>query len=130
MTLVNDLGSLYRTDLIPQRWFEAIQQKCSTKEEVATECASYYVHVHPEASWTYLASWLYNAEEFAAVEKLKPFLPLRGNHQVISYAGMNHALQACTVCVFCHGLHNVQQKLYDDDCVWQAAANSVTLLPW
>ena len=109
MTLMNDLDSLWqRTDLIPPHWLEAIQQKCSTKE-VAAECASHYVHVHPAASWTHLSSHLYRAEEFAAVEKLKPFLPLRGEHQVISYAGMNHALQACTVFVFCHGLHN-------DDC--------------
>ena len=100
MTLVNDLDSLCGwADLIPQCKLEAIQQNCSTKEEVATECASHYVHAHPEASWTHLASCLYEHGEFAAVEKLKPFLPLRGKHQVISYAGMNHALQARTVCV-------------------------------
>ena len=100
MTLVKDWDSLCSvTDLIPHRQLEAIQQKCSTKEEVATECASHYVHVHPEASWTHLARYLYLAKEFAAVEKLKPFLPLRGKYQVISYAGMNHALQASTVCV-------------------------------
>ena len=100
MTLVKDWDSLCdETDLIPLRWLEAIEQKYSTKEEVATECASHYVHVHPEASWTHLAGYLYECGEFAAVEKLKPFLPLRGKHQVISYAGMNHALQAHTVCV-------------------------------
>ena len=107
MTLVKNWSSPYVTDLVPRRQLEAIQQKCSTKEEVATECTSYYVHIHPEASWTHLAHHLYMFGEFAAVDKLKPFLPLRGKHQVISYAGMNHALQACTVCVFCHGLCNV-----------------------
>ena len=100
MTLVNDWRSLYRADLVAQHCLETIQQKCSTKEEVATECASHYVHVHPEASWTKLASHLYRREEFAAVEKLKPFLPLRGEYQVISYAGTNLALQGlCSLCL-------------------------------
>ena len=119
MTLVNNWRSLHSLQLIsyggdaasiliiPQRCLAAIQRKCSTKEEVATECASYYVRVHPKASWTHLASRLYLTGEIAAVEKLKPFLPLRGKHQVISYACVDLALQACTVCVFCHGLHNV-----------------------
>ena len=55
-----------------------IQQRCSTEREIANECASYYVHYHPQASWTHLASCLYRKGEFVAVEKLKPFLPLRG----------------------------------------------------
>ena len=79
--------------------FDRIQWKCSSKKEILNECASYYVHCHPQPSWTQLANCLYKKDEFAAVEKLKPFLPLRGKYQVISYAGMNHALQACAVCL-------------------------------
>ena len=112
MKLLNDWNSLeidIYTDfiIIPFSRLEEIQRKCSTKKEIAKKCASYYVHCHPHTSWTHLASHLYSQGEFAAVEKLKPFLPLRGEYQVISYAGMNHALQACAVYVFCHGLHNV-----------------------
>ena len=112
MELLNDVGSLKwglftESHIVPPSQLREIQRKCSTKKEIANECASYYVHCRPQPSWTYLASLLYSEGKFAAVEKLKPFLPLRGKYQVISYAGMNHALQACAVYVFCHGLHNV-----------------------
>ena len=106
MAVVNDWDSLEWGDIIPESRLAAILGRCSSKEEIATECTSYYVHCHPECSWTHLASHLYREGEFAAVEKLKPFLPLRGEHQVISYAGVNHALQACTVRFFCR-LHNM-----------------------
>ena len=64
--------------MIPDSRLTEIQRRCSTKKEIANECASYYVHYHPQSSWTHLASHLYREGEFAAVEKLKPFLPLRG----------------------------------------------------
>ena len=64
-----------------------IQQRCSTKRDIAHECASYYIHCHPRPSWTHLTILLYRQGEFAAVEKLKPFLPLRGKWQGIS---INH----------------------------------------
>ena len=110
MELLNDWDSLKRglaPSIVPDNQLGGIQRKYSTKKEIANECASYYIHCHPQPSWTHLARHLYSMEEFAAVEKLKPFLPLRGKYQVVSYAGMNHALQACAVYVFCHGLHNV-----------------------
>ena len=94
--------------IVPSSRLSAIQTNYSTKREISTECASYYVHCYPEPSWTNLATCLYRKEEFAAVEKLKLFLPLRGKYQVISYAGMNHARHASTVYVFCDGLHNVR----------------------
>ena len=75
MELVNDWTSLH---IVPPGQLREIQQRCSTKREIANECASYYVHCHPHSSWTYLASRLYEQREFAAVETLKPFLPLRG----------------------------------------------------
>ena len=75
MELVNDWNSL---DIVPPGQLREIQQRCSTKREIANEYASYYVHYHPRSSWTHLASHLYREGEFAAVEKLKPFLPLRG----------------------------------------------------
>ena len=108
MELLNDWNLLgVFSFFVPFNQLKEIQRKCSTKKEIANECASYYVHCHPQLSWTHLASHLYSKKEFAAMEKLKPFLPLRGKYQVISYAGMNHALQACAVDVFCRGLHNV-----------------------
>ena len=70
--------------VVPGSRLTEIQQRCSTKREIANECASYYVHCHPQPSWTHLASQLYREGEFAAVEKLKPFLPLRGKCQAIS----------------------------------------------
>ena len=89
MELMNKLDSLISgydiTEIVvpPSRLTE-IQQRCSTKREIANECASYYVHYHPQPSWTHLANRLYREGEFAAVEKLKPFLPLRGKCQAIS----------------------------------------------
>ena len=91
MELMNNWKSLeyYRyigdhSGMIPASRLTEILQRCSTKREIANECASYYVHYHPQASWTHLASHLYFKGEFAAVEKLKPFLPLRGKCQAIS----------------------------------------------
>ena len=82
MELMNDWQSLdadtFTNKVVPPSRLREIQQRCSTKREVATECASYYVHYHPQLSWTNLASQLYSKGEVAAVEKLKPFLPLRG----------------------------------------------------
>ena len=87
MELVNDWKSLECfvdtldenvRGVVPPSLLGDIQQRCSTKREIANECASYYVHYYPLPSWTHLASHLYSEGEFAAVEKLKPFLPLRG----------------------------------------------------
>ena len=64
--------------VVPDSQLTDIQQRCSTKREIANKCASYYVHCHPQSSWTHLAIHLYRQGEFAAVEKLKPLLPLRG----------------------------------------------------
>ena len=93
MELVNNWDSLQYSiyipghkGVIPVNRFTGIQLRCSTVREIANECASYYVHYHPLSSWTHLATQLYRQGEFAAVEKLKPFLPLRGKCQAISYA--------------------------------------------
>ena len=99
MELVNDWNSL-SSDLIPDVIIPssrliAIQKKYSTKSEISAECASYYVHCNPESSWTHLASCLYYNEEFAAGEKLKSFLPLRGKYQVINYASMHESCASC-----------------------------------
>ena len=110
--LLNDLDSLSsRIVLIPQYRLDAIQSKYSTKGEISNECASYYVHCSLQPSWTELACRLYKRGEFSAVKQLKPFLPVRGKYQVISYAGMNHALKACAVHISCHGLHNAQPEV-------------------
>ena len=89
MELVKDWNSLYSRygyvkTVVPRSRLIEIHQRCSTKREIANECASYYVYCHPQPSWTHLASRLYREGEFAAVEKLKPFLPLRGKCQAIS----------------------------------------------
>ena len=83
--------------IIPSHRFDAIISSCSTNREIASECASYYVHCHRQPSWTHLANVLYEEEEFTAVEKCKPFLPLRSKYQVVTYAGMYHTPQANTV---------------------------------
>ena len=87
MDLVNNWRSLYRgtftePGIVPSSQFSAIAEKCSTKRETANECASYYVQCHPLASSIHLANHLYYNGEFAAEEKLKPLLPLRGKHLV------------------------------------------------
>ena len=104
MELMNDWNSLKNTvdffdvrDVIPDSRLREIQQRCSTKRDIAHECASYYVHCHPQPSWTHLASHLYSEGEFAAVEKLKPFLPLRGtcNSKLLHYANMIITIILC-----------------------------------
>ena len=96
MELVNDWNppqySYYAKKVIPLSQLREIQQRCSTKREIANECASYYVHCHPQSSWTHLARSLYSEGELAAVEKLKPFLPLRGKCQGISYAMLVYSM--------------------------------------
>ena len=91
MQLINDWSSLTHVRIfslgdyarvIPSSRLKEIQSKCSTKRETANKCASYYVHCHPQSAWTHLASRLYTRGEFAAVEELKPFLPLRGKCKV------------------------------------------------
>ena len=114
--LLNNLESLspailHSFPLIPHSRLNVIKKKYSTKEKISNECASYYVHCNVHPSWTKLARFLYKCGEFPAVKQLKPFLPVRGKYQVISYAGMNHALKACAVHVFCHGLHNAQPEV-------------------
>ena len=97
MELMNSWESLkYIVDdfdvsgVIPGSRLREIQQRCSTKRDIAHECASYYIRCHPQPSWTHLACCLYREGEFAAVEKLKPFLPLRGtcNSKLLHYANM------------------------------------------
>ena len=83
--------------IIPDHRLDVIRSSCSTNRELASEYASYYVHCYPQPSWTHLASCLYWEGEFTAVEKCKPFLPLRGKYQVVTYAGMYHTPQANTV---------------------------------
>ena len=89
MELINNWSSLTRAvmiiedQVIPDNRLKEIQRKFSTLRVIAKECASYYVQCCPQASWTHLANQLYYFEEFAAVEKLKPFLPLRGKCKVM-----------------------------------------------
>ena len=103
--LLNDLDSLssilLSLTLIPHSRLNIIKRKYSTKEKISNECASYYVHCNVQSSWTKLARCLYKRGEFSAVKQLKPFLPVRGKYQVISYAGMNHALKVYAVHVSC-----------------------------
>ena len=107
MELMNKWSSLYSIlyitkTVVPDSRLTEIQQRCSTKREIANECASYYVHYHPQPSWTHLASQLYRRGEFAAVEKLKPFLPLRGKCQAISKQTMYPIPTVC-LCMYFDG---------------------------
>ena len=99
LELVNDWNSL-SDDVILSSQLSTIQQKYTTKKEISTECASHYVHSNPMCSWTGLASCLYYKGEFTAVEKVKPFLPLRGKYQDISNrqvsCGHAHNTAECT----------------------------------
>ena len=87
MELINDWSLLTHAvviagdEVIPDNRLKEIETKFSTQRVIANECASYYVHCCPRASWIHLANHLYY-REFAAVEKLKPFLPLRGKCKV------------------------------------------------
>ena len=85
MELVKDWDSLssWYTKIVPVNRLREIQQRCSTKREIANECASYYVYCHLKPSWTHLATHLFRVGEFAAMEKLKPFLPLRGKYLML-----------------------------------------------
>ena len=106
MELINDwkslqyeLNSIMKSEngLIPACRLREIQQRCSTKRDIAHECASYYIHCHPQSSWIHLATSLYKRGEFAAVEKLKSFLPLRGtcNSKLLCYANMIITIILC-----------------------------------
>ena len=63
MELVNKWDShdsiYYNKKVVPHSQLTEIQRRCSTEKEIANECASYYVHYHPQPSRTHLASQLY-----------------------------------------------------------------------
>ena len=114
MELMNDWSSLdsrlFRNDtdvLVPDSQHIQIQRRCSTRRETANECASYYIHCHHQPSWTHLASHLYHRRESAAVEKLKPFLPLRGISMMYDYDDDGRLLKL-------NSIHNV--KFCMDPC--------------
>ena len=89
MEFMKDWDSLdsrysYVKTVVPHSRLTEIQRRCSTKRQIANECAAYYIHCYPQPSWTHFACQLFSEEESAALEKLKPFLPLRGKCQGIS----------------------------------------------
>ena len=86
---VKDWDSLLKGYLISKPLLAAIKSRCSTDGDIASEGASYYVSCYPKPSWTHLAGWLYRFEEFSAMEKCKPFLPLRGKYTML-YASTVH----------------------------------------
>ena len=51
----------------------------SSEEEKMHACSDIYVNCHPESSWEYLTSVLYEEAEMTAVDQARPFLPFRGN---------------------------------------------------
>ena len=61
--------ALLAAGIVPDNRLREIQRRCSTKREIANECASYYVQCHPQSSWTHLATHLFSDGDFAAVEK-------------------------------------------------------------
>ena len=110
MELVNewnslDPGVMYGDSdiIVPRIQLREIQQRCSTTKETAKECASYYICYHPQPSWTHLAECLYKQGEFAAVEKLKPFLPLRGKYMYIVYTNVM-MMAISLLCVHAQGV--------------------------
>ena len=111
MELVNEWDSLDPSVLygdsdiiiVPHNQLIEILQRCSTTKETAKECASYYIHYHPQPSWTHLAECLYTQGEFAAVEKLKPFLPLRGKYMYVVYTNVM-MMAISLLCVHAQGV--------------------------
>ena len=59
--------------IVPHPQLEEIYQKYSTEEQRIHACADFYVHCHPESSWTYLCQMLYVEKEMTAVRKAKIF---------------------------------------------------------
>ena len=116
-------------DIIPRDRLDAIRSSCSTNKKIASQCASYYVHCHPRTSWTHLTSRLYEKGQFKAVEKCKPFLPLRGKYKVVTYTLLvciTHLKLTPFMHVFSLGSHDVKLGASVTDTPWQAA-NKVTL---
>ena len=66
--------------IIIQNIFERIQSSgnYSTTLEVETAAVDIYVNCDPWASWEHLAWSLYCHHQVAAVEKVRSYLPLRG----------------------------------------------------
>ena len=102
-------------NVISRHRLQEIQSKCFTKREIASECAFYYVHCHPQPSWTHLASHLYIWGEFAAVEKLKPFLPLRGKCNCWGVTYVKHFLRWGNYS-YCMWQHTQIQILLSNTC--------------
>ena len=50
----------------------------SSEKEKTHALSDIYVNCHPEPSWEYLTSVLYEEEEMTAVDQARPFLPPKG----------------------------------------------------
>ena len=50
----------------------------SSEEEKTHACSDVYANCHPESSWEYLTSLLYEEDELTAVDQARSFLPPRG----------------------------------------------------
>ena len=55
---------------------DKMEELCMSGKE--DECADLYVNYNPYSSWEYLARSLYRHDQVAAVEKVRSYLPPRG----------------------------------------------------
>ena len=77
--LIKENFTLYIPMALPiDDYSDKIYSGHSTEEEKTHTCSDVYVNCHPESSWEHLTSRLYRADETAAVDQARPFLPPRG----------------------------------------------------
>ena len=109
---------------------DEIYSSHSNEKEKTHACSDTYVNCHPESSWEHVTSLLYEADEIAAVDQARPFLPPRGkfttskqNLKLVS-ADMRHAWTYVTI----HGKTNhnahkivfeISYQVWPLDCCWK-----------
>ena len=80
MYYVNDWREAWQWVGLPDNQLDATEEIVTSLEQWHRSCASAYINYYPYPSWQHLSGRLFQAEEMAAIEKLKPFLPARGNY--------------------------------------------------
>ena len=55
-----------------------IGENATSLKDCNRRAAAHYINYSPKASWNHISGVLYSYGEFAAVEKMKPFLPPKG----------------------------------------------------
>ena len=74
---------------VPNPILDEVGLRASTLKECNRLCAIHYINYSPKASWQHISGVLFSRGEIAAVNKIVPFLPPKGEHVGQWYVALN-----------------------------------------